>query len=186
MSGYAVASAAPRSYTGVAKGLHWLIAALVVLQFVTKLMPPGAMTEQALNAWHLAIGPAILLIMLLRLAWRLTHTPPPPPADLSPVLQFVSRATHWAFYAILILLPIGGWMSASGFGARPTLLGLFPLPMLIDKDKAAAETWGEIHGVFAWVLLGLIGLHILGALYHLAVKKDGVMGRMLPGEPISS
>lgn len=184
MSGHAIAAAAPTSYTGVAKGLHWLIAALVLLQFVTKLMPAGAMSEDALDAWHLAIGPAILLVMLVRLVWRLTHTPPPPPADISPVLQIVSRVTHWAFYAILILLPIGGWISASGFGARPTVLGVVPLPMLIGKDKAAAETWGDIHGVFAWVLLALIGLHILGALYHLAVKKDGVMGRMLPGEPL--
>ncbi len=185
MSDYAVTDTTARSYTGVAKGLHWLILALVLIQYVTKLMPPGAMTKQQLNAWHVAVGPAVLLVMLLRLAWRLTHTPPPAPRDLSPLLQIVSRATHWAFYAILILLPIGGWIALSFYGGRPTLLGLFPLPTLADKNKALGETWGQIHGVFAWVLLALIGLHVLGALYHLVVKKDGVIGRMLPGEPLS-
>ena len=184
MSSYAVAGVAPRSYTGVAKSFHWLIVALVLLQFASKLMPPGALSRQTLNYWHLAIGPAILLLMLLRLAWRLTHTPPPAPEDLSPPLRLLARLTHWAFYAILIVLPIGGWLSASGFGAHPTMLGLFSLPRLITPDKAAGNWYGQVHGAFAWMLLALIALHITGALYHVAVKKDGVLGRMMPGEPL--
>lgn len=174
---------APRYYDGVWMGLHWLIALLVGLQFVTKAISPGAFpgaTEDALNAWHLAIGPTILLLMLVRLGWRLTHVPPPVPADLATPLQFVARATHWAFYGLLIVIPVLGWVSASGFGARPTILGVVPLPMIAPESKSLAEAWGGVHGVLAWVVLGLIGLHICGALYHLLAKDDGVASRMLP------
>ena len=84
-------------YNGVSMTLHWLIAAMVAVQFVTKLVAPGSFpgaTEGALNAWHLGIGPAILVLMLVRLAWRLSHAVPPPPDDLSTPLRLLSRATH--------------------------------------------------------------------------------------------
>ncbi len=171
----------PSTYTGVAKTLHWLVVALVVAQFATKLIPAGAVNEDTLDAWHIAIGPTILLVMILRLAWRATHTPPPPPADIPPPLQLLARVTHWAFYALLIVTPVIGWISASAFGARPSLLGIVALPMLTAKDKAVAERWGDVHGTLAWLVLALIALHIAGALFHLLVKKDGVMARMLPG-----
>lgn len=177
----------PRYYDGVYMTLHWVIAALVAVQFCTKAIKPGSfagVTEDTLNAWHLAVGPTILLLMLVRLGWRLTHLPPPAPADMSPVLRMVSRTTHSAFYALLILIPVLGWVSASGFGARPMLLGVVPLPMIAPESKSLAESWGGLHGTLAWIVLALIGLHICGALYHLLAKDDGVVARMLPiGRP---
>jgi len=170
-------------YDAIAKLFHWTIVALLLVQYLTKLIPPNgflSISESGLNAWHLAVGPTILALMLLRLGWRLGHRPPPPPADLPTGLQLLSRATHWSFYAILIVLPVLGWLAASGYGATPTLAGLFPLPTLIPKDKPLAETIGSIHGALAWVLLAIIALHIAGALYHMFVKQDGVMRRMAP------
>jgi cytochrome b561 len=176
-----------RRYDGVSMTLHWLIALLVAVQFCTKAMSPGSFpgaTEDALDAWHLAIGPTILLLMVVRLGWRLTHAVPPTPADLSAALRLVSRVTHWAFYGLLILIPVLGWVSASAFRARPTLLGLVPLPMIAPASESLAEGVGGVHGILAWVVLALIGLHICGALYHLLAKDDGVAARMLPfGRP---
>lgn len=170
-------------YDGVAKTFHWAVLVLVVVQYATKWLPVGfaSLGEGRLNAWHLAAGPAVLVLMLLRLAWRLTHRPPPPPTDLPRSLQIASRATHWLFYAILVALPVLGLVAASGFGATPTLLGIFPIPALIAKNKDLAETVGSIHGALAWALLAVIALHVSGALYHAFVKRDGVVGRMLPG-----
>lgn len=168
-----------RRYDVVARTFHWLIAALLVVQYVTKWLPKS-FGEDALNAWHLAVGPSILVVMLLRLAWRLTHRPPPPPADLAPALRVLSRATHWAFYVLLIALPLLGWTAASGFGATPWLFGVIPLPALIDKDKPTAEFWGGVHGALATALLAVLALHVAGALYHALVKRDGVIRRMLP------
>jgi len=148
-------------YDGVAQSFHWVVVLLV-------------------NAWHLAIGPTVLLLMLLRLLWRLTHRTPAPPSDLPRSLRLLSRATHWLFYAALIVLPVLGWIAASGYGARVTLLRLVPLPALIAPDKSLAESVGSIHGALAWALLAVIALHVSGALYHALVKRDGVVGRMLP------
>ena len=170
-------------YDGVARLFHWTVVALLLAQYVSKWIPPKSFSwasEGVLNAWHLAVGPTILLVMLLRLAWRLTHRPPPPPADLPPALRWVSRATHWSFYALLIVLPVLGWVAASGYGANVTLAGLLPLPALVSPDKPLAEAVGEVHGALAWALLALIALHVSGALYHAFVKRDGVVRRMSP------
>ena len=170
-------------YNGIARLFHWLVVLLVLMQFATKIVPKdwlGIFSEQRLDAWHLGIGPTILVLTLVRLAWRLTHAVPPAPDDLSPPLQLVSRATHWAFYAVLVLLPALGWAAASGYGARATILGLVPLPALIARNDATAAVIGAMHGVAAWVLLALIALHVGGALYHGMIKRDGVVGRMLP------
>ncbi len=185
MSGFSQSTAAPNdvggSYDAVAKAFHWTIVLLLVVQFLTKLIPTSWAGEDALNAWHVAVGPSILVLMVLRLLWRLTHRPPPPPADLSPALRLLSRANHWAFYGLLIVLPLFGWASASGYGVTPYVFGVIPLPALIAADKARAEAMGQIHGVLALALLVVIVLHVAGALYHLLVKRDGVVGRMLPG-----
>lgn len=173
-----------QSYDPVYKTLHWLVVAMVTTQFVTKLVSPGTfagVTEDGLNAWHLAVGPTILLLMLFRFGWRLTHRPPPPPADLPRPLQLLSRLTHWAFYGLLIVIPILGWFSASGFGARPTVMFLFHLPAIAPANERAAESWGSVHGLLAWVLMAVIALHVSGAFWHGLARDDGVFSRMMPG-----
>ena len=170
-----------RAYDGVAQGFHWIIVALLLVQYFTEWAPKSlGGGSDALTDWHLAIGPTILLLMLLRLLWRLTHRPPPPPNDLPLALRLLSRATHYAFYVILIMVPLLGWTAASGFGAPAYLLGFIRLPALIAKNKPLAETVGGVHGTLALALLAVIALHVAGALYHLLVKHDGVTQRMLP------
>ncbi len=173
-----------QGYDPVAKSFHWLVVALLIAQYCTELILPYILpktAEDAINAWHFSIGSTILVLTLLRLAWRLTHPPPPPPADLPPGLQVLSRATHWLFYAVLIVLPLVGWTAASAYGATVYLFGLIPLPALVAKNKPLAETIGGVHATVALALLALIALHIAGALYHALVKRDGVIQRMLPG-----
>ena len=172
------------AYDPVYKTLHWVVVALVTTQFVTKLVSPqsfAGVTEDGLNAWHLAVGPTILLLMLARLCWRLTHRPPPPPTDIAPALQWLSRLTHWSFYGLLIAIPILGWVSASGFGAHPTLMFLFKLPLIAPANERAAEAWGAVHGLLAWLLLAVIGLHVAAASWHGLARDDGVFARMMPG-----
>ena len=168
-------------YDAVQRSFHWAVVGLVLVQYLTKWLPRNLAGPGVLNSWHLAIGPAILLLMLLRLGWRLSHRVPPPPNDLAPGLRALSRATHWSFYILLVVLPLLGWAAASGYGARPSLLGLIPLPALIGPDRAEAHQFGGAHATLAWMLLAVIALHVSGALYHLLVKRDGVAQRMLPG-----
>ena len=171
-------------YDAVSRTFHWLVAALVAAQVTIALVLPAALPESAedtIAAWHLAVGSTVLLVMLLRLAWRLTHPMPPAPADLPPALRWLARGTHWAFYVVLIVLPLLGWTAANAYGATPQLLGLIPLPRLVAPDKAFAEAVGAAHKTVALLLLVLIALHVSGALYHALVKRDGVIRRMLPG-----
>jgi len=172
---------AAERYNGVAQAFHWTVLALVVVQYATKWLPGGfaTLSGKQLDTWHLAVGPTILLVMVLRLGWRLSHHVPPPPSDLPVSLRLLSRATHWLFYAILIVLPVLGWVAASGFGAPVSLLGVVPLPALSSQDKGLAEAVGSVHGALAWALLAIIALHVSGALYHALVKRDHVVGRML-------
>ena len=173
-----------QQYDAVSRTFHWLVVALVLAQITIALVLPATLPESAgdsITAWHLATGSTILLIMLLRLAWRLTHSVPPAPSSLPPALRVLARATHWAFYFVLILLPLLGWMAANAYGATPRLLGLIPLPRLIDTNQAMAGTIGNVHKTVATLLLALIALHVAGAFYHALVKRDGVIRRMLPG-----
>jgi cytochrome b561 len=169
-------------YDGVAKTLHWLIVLLVLVQFGTKLLTPqnSSLTEAELNAWHLAIGPSILAVMLLRLLWRLTHRYPAPPRDLPPPLRLLAAATHWGLYVVPIALTLLGWLSASAYGVTPYLFGVIPLPTLLPTNDATGAAIGRVHWGCALVLLGLIGMHVGGALYHALIKRDGVFSRMLP------
>jgi cytochrome b561 len=172
-----------RPYDAMSRTFHWLVVALVLIQAAIALVLPAILpksAEDSLTSWHLAIGSTILLVMLLRLAWRLTHPMPPAPTDLSPAMRVLARGTHWAFYVVLILLPVIGWMAANAYGATPRLLGLIPLPRLLAPNQATAETIGAVHKTVATFLLGLIALHVSGALYHALVKRDGVIRRMLP------
>ena len=171
-------------YTGVAKALHWLVVAMLVVQYSVALwlalvLPKSA--EGALAAWHFSLGSSVLVVMALRLAWRLTHPAPPPPADLPPSLRLLSRATHWAFYAGFLVLPVLGWFAASAHGSQVRLAGLIPLPMLVPKDDPFGKLMQQVHPAVAIALLALIALHIAGALYHRLVKHDRVLQRMLPG-----
>jgi len=171
-------------YNPMARLFHWVVVTLLVVQVTIALVLPSILPkadEDRLTAWHLSVGSTILLVMLLRLAWRLTHPVPSPPVDLPPALRLLSRATHWAFYVILVVLPLLGWTAASAFGATVRLFGLIPLPALTAPNKPFAEAIGSVHAAVAFVLLALIALHVAGALYHVLIKRDGVIRRMLPG-----
>ena len=170
-------------YDPVARMLHWLVVLMLLVQYSTEFILPYVLPQSdddAIAAWHLSIGPTILLVMLLRIMWRLTHPVPKAPSDLSVAFRLLSRATHWLFYAFLIVIPLLGWVSASAGGAKVYLAGVILLPSVAAKNKPDADFVGGVHGTLALVLMGLITLHVAGALYHGIVKRDRVVQRMLP------
>ena len=169
-------------YDLVARVLHWLTVGLIVTQFAVAWTMPDIHrgTEPVgLIAWHLSIGTLILAVMLLRAGWRLTHREPPAPSSLSFWMRAVSRVTHGALYALLIALPLLGWANASARGWQVALFGAVPLPALSAKGSPLGQTSGDVHQAVAIVLLVVIGLHVLGALYHLLVVRDRTVQRMI-------
>ena len=171
-------------YNGFAQALHWLVLVLLAAQFAVAWTMPdvGRDTKPiGLIAWHLSIGTLILLVILVRLGWRACSAIPPPPEDLPASLRLLSRATHFLMYAVLIVLPALGWINANARGWTVRLAGAIPLPSLAPDGSSWGHDMGDVHMIVAWVLLGLVGLHVLGAVYHQFVLRDHLLSRMLPG-----
>jgi cytochrome b561 len=169
------------AYDGIARLLHWLVAALVAAQFVLGWTMPDVHRDTLPNgliAWHLAVGAAIVAAVACRIVWRATHGAPP--AQLSPLLGAVSRATHALLYLLLVAVPLAGWANASSRGWTVKLFGALPYPALAPMGSPTGHALGDVHGWLAWVLFALIVLHVGAALFHRVVLKDGVLQRMLP------
>jgi len=179
-------------YSTVAIVLHWTIAALIVLQVVLS----GRMEDRtpeafAVTQFHKSVGITILLLSLARLAWRLTHRPPPEPAGLAPWERRLAGAAHWGFYAVMILMPVTGWImvSTSRFALPTVLYGAIPwphLPGLSELAPAAKAVWNEASKTaHHWIIKGayvLFGLHVAGALkHHFLDARVPVLPRMAPG-----
>lgn len=168
-------------YDAVARFLHWLVVALVSVQFVLGWTMPDVHRDTqpvGLIAWHLLVGTALLAAMACRIAWRATHRPPAD--DLSQPLRAISSATHCALYALLVTVPLLGWINASSRAWKVTLADAIPLPALSSAGSAFGHAMGDVHGVLAWVLFGLIGLHVGAALLHRFILRDSVLQRMMP------
>lgn len=170
-------------YTTTAKSLHWLIVALLIVQFTVAWTMPhiGRNTPvTTLISLHFTIGVVILAVAIVRLAWRVTHGEPAPEAGVPPWQTTSARIVHWLLYALLFVLPLLGWINASYRGMPIIMFGL-ELPHLVAARAAGWGWTGDVHSLLAnYLLLGLVGLHVLAALYHYFLRRDGVLQRMLP------
>jgi len=172
-------------YTGTARVLHWLIAALMATQFIVAWTMPHLGRDTpvtTLISLHFSLGVLILAAAVVRLAWRMSHAEPTPEADLPPWQVKSARAVHWLLYLLLFVVPVLGWINASWRGMPVTAFGLFKLPELLSKGSQGWGWSGDVHGILAnYVRLALIGLHVLAALYHRFVRHDGVVRRITWG-----
>ncbi|HYE45296.1 MAG TPA: cytochrome b [Caulobacter sp.] len=185
-------------YSAVAMTLHWIIAALILtnvgLGWVGGDMEGGEQ-KIALLQWHKTLGVSILLLSLVRLGWRLTHRPPVLNPNLKAWEKALAHTVHWGFYVLMIGLPLTGWIMVS---ASPVIkvypisfFGLFDWPAIAFLSELPREQMRAVHGIFeeAHHLLAkamiyvLIPLHLLGALKHEFIDRDGELGRMIPFLP---
>jgi cytochrome b561 len=173
----------PTRYSAVAKTFHWLIAGLIVTQFVLANLEddlPISARKLALLARHKSFGMTVLMLAILRLLWRLKNPPPELPAAMTPLERNIARASHIAFYVLLFAMPITGWMMSSAKNYSVSWFGLFTWPNLIGKSEAAFDLLHATHETLSDVLLAIAVLHILAALKHHFWNKDDVLRRMLP------
>lgn len=167
-------------YDPFARLLHWLIALLVIAQFVVAWTMPEihrGTQPVGLITWHLELGTVIIALMIVRLLWRFARQEPDV-VETAPLMKLVARATHGLLYALLIAQPLMGWANASSRGWSITLFGAIPLPQLTPTGSPVGHSLGDVHSLLGWAMLVLIGLHVAGALYHHVVLKDGVLRRM--------
>lgn len=168
-------------YTRTAVALHWLVALLilaaVILGWTMTGMDISPARLKAFN-YHKWIGVTILALVVLRLLWRLRHRPPP----LEPMprwQQLAAHAGHVLLYLLMLAVPLAGWVYSNAAGYRVVYLGKLSLPNLVDRDKALADQWHEVHELLATVLVVVVALHVLAALQHHFIHKDNTLRRML-------
>ena len=171
-------------YTGTAKTLHWLILALLIVQFAVAWIMPDIKRDtkpETLINLHLSMGIVILFVAVVRLAWRAAQGEPAPEVGVPPWQVQSARITHWLLYALLFALPVLGWINASWRGFPVVMFGI-ELPKLM-ATRAPGWGWtGDMHSILAeYGLLVLVGLHVAAALYHYFIRRDRVLQRILPG-----
>jgi cytochrome b561 len=181
-------------YGTVAVTLHWLIAVAIICMigfgYYLSTLPITDPSLYRLVQIHKSIGLTILVLSLLRIAWRLANPVPPLPDTLGKPMKVLARATHILLYVLIVAIPFSGWamVSASPLGIPTMWFGLFqwphiaPLAHLPFDQKDAKEE--AIHTVHAWLAYGtavLLVLHVGAALLHHYIMKDDTLRRMWPG-----
>ncbi len=171
-------------YGSLSIGLHWfmliLIAAVYALMELRGIFPKGSDGRDLMKTWHYMLGLSVLILALLRLVVGLTSRAPrilPEPAAMQ---RAVAKLMHLALYALMIGMPLLGWLILSAEGDPIPFFGLH-LPPMIGPDEALKETIEEIHETFGTVGYFLIGLHAAAALFHHYFVRDNTLKRMLPG-----
>jgi cytochrome b561 len=170
-------------YSAFAMLLHWAIAILVIVNWRIPETAEHMPREEAgaVMANHFSVGLTILLLVLLRLAWRFVHAPPPLAAHLKGWERLLAKTTHTLFYVLLIGMPVAGWIAMSSFGRGIPVWGLFEMPPLpISESMERGQAIFAAHAVAGTILLVLVAIHVLGTLKHTLLDKDGNLFRMLP------
>ncbi len=122
----------------------------------------------------------VLILLPLRLVYRLAVGEPAYRRPLPPLMHAAARVAHVGLYALMLIMPISGYIdSAAGNHSLPWF-GLFGWPRLVPIDTALSDTGNRVHYLFAWIIGAVLVLHVAAALWHRFVKHDEVLARMLP------
>lgn len=170
--------AATDSYSRVARWLHWGMALLIVGNLAGGFLHDAA--PRTIIPLHKATGILIMALTIARFGWRLGHRPPPFPAHMPNWERWLAHLGHMGLYALMIVVPLSGWIMASGSEWPISFFGLFEIPKFpVEQSEAFVEAMEERHEMLAFALIGLLGLHIVAAFRHHFVLKDTVLSRML-------
>lgn len=166
------------------RALHWLMAALI---FVA--LPLGVWASQLRSGpqrseilfFHKSIGMTVLCLVALRIVWRLIAGAPAYAEPLGRLIHTAARCGHLALYALMIAMPVSGYVGSSAGGHEAYWFGVFTFPNLLPKDKAVAEAGREAHYIFAWAIAFVLAAHLGAVAWHAGVRRDTILTRMWPG-----
>ncbi|MDA8224838.1 MAG: cytochrome b [Betaproteobacteria bacterium] len=170
-----------QSYGALLVSLHWLVAALIVLVFALGWwmgdMPKGPDKVQTMG-WHQTVGISIFVLAIVRLAWRRLHGVPEMP--LTTPIEKLAVLVQIALYLLMLAIPVFGYLTSSFGGHAVVVFGSLTIPGITAVDHDVHETMGDLHQALAYGLLGLVALHVAGALKHHLILRDDVLARMAP------
>ena len=171
-------------YDAVAKGFHWVMAALLISVFALGLYMQGlpfSPDKLKFYSWHKWAGICVLSLVAFRLIWRLTHRPPVMPNDMPAWQKIAAHAAHLALYLLMFAIPVSGWLMSSAKGVTTVLFGLWPLPDLVARDRELGDALQNLHWYLNVSLALFVAIHVLAVFKHHFLDKDDILRRMLPG-----
>jgi cytochrome b561 len=171
-----------RTYTPAHRRWHWVSVGLMLTVLAigyTISDHKGRASQLVAYDWHKWLGLTLLVLTAARLGYRLAR-PVAEASDIAPVERMASIVVHWSLYLLMFLVPIIGWLSSNMLGFPVVLFNLIPIPDPVGQNHPLGFLLLDIHVYLAWALTALIVLHAAAALWHHAVRRDSVLGRMLP------
>jgi len=175
-------SPAPR-YAAPSRWLHWLTAALVAViiplgLWIKYFEPANEAFKLRLYNIHESLGVIVFVIVLIRLLNRFLNPPPSLPADTPAIIRLAAHVNHWGLYALLVLMPVTGFLATNAWGFPLSVFGVLPLPVPLGKDEEIAKVLSLLHWCGAIAIVSLIAAHLAGVIYHTFIRRDGLLQRM--------
>lgn len=172
---------APAQFALSSRLLHWVMAAMVVIQlFVAAVMMASLAYRPLLLAIHEPLGLAILLFAVIRVGNRVLHRPPPFLRTMGRWERLAAQGSEYMLYALLLLQPLVGWAMLSAAGHPIVLVGSLQLPPIAPDSTALFSTLRDTHTVLAYLLFATFTAHMCAVLTHTLVLRDKLLSRMVP------
>lgn len=177
-----------KHYGALARWLHWSMALLIIgMVFVGAAMVDSvAIWQPTAVQLHKWLGLTLLVLVAVRLVYRLRHAAPALPSDLPRLQVMAAHGAHVGLYSLMFAMPLVGWAMQGAADTPVVLPGGWVLPALVNPDLATYGMLRDLHSVFAYALFGLVLMHAGAGLYHGFVRRDGVLESMLGGDLIAS
>ena len=174
----------PFRYPSMARWLHWVTAALVLVLVVlgvwmTYFEPKDEARKFLLYDVHESTGVALFVVVVIRLLRRLAAPPEPLPGTVPAVFRLAAQANHALLYVVLLIQPVVGFLATNAWGFPLKWARLVAIPSPLGKDETLAPILSDLHWYGATLLLLLVGAHLGGALFHGVIRRDHVVQRML-------
>lgn len=172
------------AYGSLAKFLHWAIVLLIVSQYfiaeVAEDAGKGTPERASLMGWHVSFGLLVLLLALVRIAWKIVNKGQPAVLGQVAWQRKATAAGHGLLYLLILLQPLSGWLVVSSGGSPAGFFGWLDFPALVAENHDFHETMEEVHETLFNALVVVAAVHVAAALYHHWVLKDATLRRMLP------
>lgn len=174
----------PVRYTAGAQGLHWLTAllmfAIVPIAWHMTMLDRADPNRETWYTVHKSIGLTILALSVIRIVWRGLYPPPPLPGTMGRLEAGAAVLSHWLLYLVLFAMPVSGYLLSAAGGHPVSYFGLFEIPNVVPQSQALSRAGATIHILGQWAVYALVVLHVVATAWHLTVRRDGILDRMLP------
>lgn len=169
-------------YGLIAKLLHWVIGLSIIGMLAFGLYIDGLENDDPsrgdMYGLHKAVGLVILGLVSLRVVWFLINFGKPKPLETHTKIEvYAAKSAHIALYVLMVAVPLSGWVMSSAYGFPVELFG-YKFSIIDERDLDLAKQAGDLHELTAYVIMGVIGLHILGAVKHVVIDRDDTLKRM--------